>query len=193
MGVQRKRRRREERLEEDEQVREPAEENVLEKERPKEKEGTVADRVLDLQKTAGNRATTEAIARWGLPTPLAAAPQWPKEPQVIVDGVVIPLQAWSMTEGHGGAEGPDRSQLNDVNIVTALGDDTSDLMRKAAQGAGIKTVVIVVPTKDGRGFTVTLEEVVISSYSVSDKTVSLALSYRKRTFAETPPKAQPRP
>ena len=68
MGVQRKRRRREERLEEEEaQGREPAEENVLEKERPKEKEGTVADRVLDLQKTAGNRATTEAIARWGLP------------------------------------------------------------------------------------------------------------------------------
>jgi hypothetical protein len=194
MGVQRKRRRREERLEEEEQAREPAQENVLEQERPKEKEGTVADRVLDLQKTAGNRAATEAIARWGLPTlPLSAAPQWPKEPQVIIDGVVIPLQAWSMTEGHGGATGPDRSQLNDVNIVTALGDHSTDLMRKATQGAGVKTVVIVVPTKDGKGYTVTLEEVVISSYSVSDKTVSLALSYRKRTFAETPPKAQPRP
>ena len=96
-------------------------------------------------------------------------------------------------DGHGGAAGPDRSQLNDVNIVTALGDQSADLMRKATQGAGIKTVVIVVPTKDGKGYTVTLEEVVISNYSVSDKTVSLALSYRKRTFAETPPKAQPRP
>ena len=194
MGVQRKRRRREERLEEEEQVREPAEENVLEKERPKEKEGTVADRVLDLQKTAGNRATTEAIARWGLPTvPLAAAPQWPKEPQVIIDGVVIPLQAWSMSEGQNGARGPDQSQLNDVNVVTALGEESADLMRKATQGATIKTVVIVVPTKDGKGYTVTLEEVAISSYSVSDKTVSWSMSYRKKTFAQTPPKAQPRP
>ena len=56
--------------------------------------------MLDLQKTAGNRATTAAISRWGLPwLPMAAAPQWPKEPQVIIDGVVIPLQSWSMDGG----------------------------------------------------------------------------------------------
>ena len=66
-------------------------------------------------------------------------------------------------------------------------------MRKATQGADIKTVVIVVPTKDGKGYTVTLEEVVISSYSVSDKTVSWRCPTARRTFAETPPKAQPRP
>ena len=195
MGVQRKRRRREERLEEEEeQGREPSPENVLEKERPKEKEATPADRVLDLQKTAGNRATTAALSRWGFPGfPATAAPTWPKEPQVIVDGVVIPLQSWSMAEGHGGAVGPDRSHLSDVNVVTPLGDHSTDLMLKATQGGQIKTVVIVVPTKDGKGFTVTLEEVVISSYSVSDQTVSWAMSYRKKTFAETPPKAQPRP
>ena len=83
---------------------------MLEKERPKEKEATAADRVLDLQKTAGNRATTAALSRWGFPGfPATAAPQWPKEPQVIIDGVVIPLQSWSLAEGHGGATGPDRS------------------------------------------------------------------------------------
>jgi len=195
MGVQRKRRRREERLEEEEeQGREPSPENVLEKERPKEKEATAADRVLDLQKSAGNRATTAALSRWGFPGfPATAAPTWPKEPQVIIDGVVIPLQAWSVSEGHNGATGPDRSQLNDVSIVTPLGDHTTDLMLKATQGGQIKTVIVVVPTKDGKGYTVTLEEVAIGSYSVSDRTVSWAMSYRKRTFAETPPKAQPRP
>jgi len=196
MGVQRKRRRREERLEEEEaQGREPAEENVLEKERPKEKEGTVADRVLDLQKTAGNRATTEAIARWGLPAlPLAAAPQWPKEPQVIIDGVPIPLESWTLAEGHGpGTTGSDRSQLQDMQIVTQLGEHSTELMRKAVQGGNLKTVVIVVPTKDGKGYTITLEEVVISSYSVSDKRESWSLNYRKKTFAQTPPQAQPRP
>ena len=102
MGVQRKRRRREERLEEEEhqREREPAQENVLEKERPKEREATAVDRVLDLQKTAGNRATTTALSRWGLPwLPMTAAPQWPKEPQVILDGVVIPLGSFSWSEG----------------------------------------------------------------------------------------------
>ena len=105
MGVQRKRRRREERLEEEEeQGREPARDNVLEKERPQEKEATAADRVLDLQKSAGNRATTAALSRWGFPgVPATAAPTWPKEPQVIIDGVAIPLEAWSMAEGQGPA------------------------------------------------------------------------------------------
>jgi hypothetical protein len=196
MGVQRKRRRREERLEEEEeQGREPAQENVLEKERPQEKEATAADRVLDLQKSAGNRATTAALSRWGFPGfPATAAPTWPKEPQVIIDGVAIPLEGWSMAEGQApGGTGPERSQLNDVSIVTPFGPHSTELMRKATQGGQIKTVIIVVPTKDGKGYTVTLEEVAISSYSISDRTASWAMSYRKRTFAETPPKAQPRP
>ena len=184
-----KRRRRDEELEEQEREHERLQQELV------ASQATPADRVLELQKTAGNRATTAALSRWGLPTlPLAAAPQWPKEPQVIIDGAVIPLEGWSMAEGHDGAAGPDRSShLNDVNVVTPLGDHSADLMLKATQGAQIKTAVIVIPTKDGKGYTVTLEEVVISSYSVSDRTVSWALSYRKRTFAETPPKAQPRP
>ena len=81
---------------------------MLEKERPKEREreASPADKVLDLQKTAGNRATTAALSRWGFPGfPATAAPTWPKEPQVIIDGVVIPLEAWSMAEGHNGARG----------------------------------------------------------------------------------------
>ena len=66
--------------------REPAQERAGEG-AAEEREATPADRVLELQKTAGNRAVGAALARWGLPwLPLAAAPQWPKEPQVIIDG-----------------------------------------------------------------------------------------------------------
>lgn len=197
MGVQRKRRRREERLEEEEQVREPAEENVLEKERPREKQPTAADRVLDLQKTAGNRATTAALSRWGPPRlPVTAAPQWPKEPQVIVDGIVIPLGSFSWAEqprvGVGGTSNG-RPQFNDVQVMTTLGDHSADLARMASHGERIKTVMIVMPGKDGKGYTVTLHDVLIIGYSISEKQESWTLNFAKKEFSQEPPKAQPRP
>jgi hypothetical protein len=199
MGVQRKRRRREERLEEEErqQGREPAQENVLEQERPREKEATPADRVLDLQKAAGNRAVGAALSRWGLPwLPLAAAPQWPKEPQVIVDGVVIPLASFSWAEQPGagaGATSPEPRQFSDINIMTALGDHSTDLARRTTSGERIKTVVIVMPGKDGKGYTLTLYDVYISGYSISDKHESWSMNFGKKEFSQEPPKAQPRP
>jgi hypothetical protein len=200
MGVQRKRRRREERLEEEEQERgrEPAEEAVQEKERPQEREATAVDRVLDLQKTAGNRATTEAISRWGMPwLPLAAAPQWPKGPQVILDGVVIPLESWSWAEtsaGTGaGPTGQGVAHLDDINVTTVSGDHSSDLMQKTAQGQPIKTVFIVVPGKDGKGVTIKLENVMITSYQTSGSSgggapvETWSLSYTKRELTQAPP------
>jgi hypothetical protein len=199
MGVQRKRRRREERLEEEE-AREPSPENVLEKERPREREreATPADRVLDLQKTAGNRAVGATLSRWGLPWfPQTAAPQWPKEPQVIVDGVVIPLQSWSWSEDRGGtgagSTGGERTQLNDVHVMTKMGDHSSDLMLKVAQGHRIKTVLIVIPGKDGKGYTLTLTDAVITGYSISEQLESWSLSFAKKEFNWSPPRAQPRP
>jgi len=189
MGVQRKRRRREERLEEEEQAREPAQENVLEK----EKEATPADRVLDLQKTAGNRAVGAALSRWGLPWfPATAAPQWPKEPQVIVDGLVIPLESFSWAEG-GTSTAPGQAQFNDVHIMTTLGDHSPELARRITNGEPIRTVVIVMPGRDGKGFTVTLHDGVITSYSISEKHESWSLNFRKKEFGQEPPKAQPRP
>jgi hypothetical protein len=200
MGVQRKRRRREERLEEEEQAREPSPESVLEKERPREREreATPADRVLDLQKTAGNRAVGATLSRWGLPWfPQTAAPQWPKEPQVIVDGVVIPLRSWSWSEGSGGTGagsiGAEQTRLNDVHVMTTMGDHSSDLALKIAQGRHIKTVLIVVPGKDGTGYTITLTDVLITSYSISEQLESWSLSFAKKEFGQSPPQAQPRP
>jgi hypothetical protein len=199
MGVQRKRRRREERLEEEEQERgrEPEQESVLEKERAQEREPTAVDRVIDLQKTAGNRATTAALSRWGIAAlPLAAAPQWPKEPQVIVDGMVIKLESWGWagqtpTTG-AGSVGAGRVQLNDANLQTALGDHSSDLARKCTGGEPIKTLVVVVPGKDGKGVTFTFHDVIITSYSISGNQESWSINFRSKEFSETPPKAQPR-
>jgi hypothetical protein len=196
MGVTRKRRRREERLEEEEQARDPAEENVLEKERPREKEATATDRVLDLQKTAGNRATTAALSRWGFPgVPATAAPQWPKEAQVIIDGRAIPLQSWgsSHQSSTSGSTGRESVPLNDANIQTAVGEHSADLWRKAGEGGHIKTVVIVLPGKDGKGITFTFHDVLITGYSMSGQDEIWSINFAKKEFSTEPPKAQPRP
>jgi hypothetical protein len=199
MGAQRKRRRREEREEEEEERgREPAEENVLEKERPQEREATAFDRVIDLQKTAGNRATTAAISRWGLPwLPLAATPQWPKEAQVIIDGQALPLQSWgwpNRTPGTGGSStGDGKVEFDDVNVTTTLGEHSADLAEKCARGTPIKTVVIVVPDKDGKGITLTFHDVLITSYSVSGNGEAWSMNFAKKEFSLAPPQAQPRP
>ncbi len=199
MGVQRKRRRREERLEEEEQERgrEPAEEAVQEKERPQEREATAVDRVLDLQKTAGNRATTEAISRWGLPwLPMAAAPQWPKEPQMIADGTVIPILSWSLadrTSGAGAGTGAGSPESNSEIIVsTTVGSHSADLLLRSAEGRPFKTVYIVVPGKDGKGMAIELEGVMITSYQTSGSAhggnvETWSLSYTKREFTTAPP------
>ena len=195
MGAQRKRRRREERLEEEEeQGREPPQQAVQEKER--EREATPADRVLELQKTAGNRATTAALSRWGFPWfPATAAPQWPKEPQVIVDGKVIPLQSWSWSThspgtGSGGT-GAGKAHFDGVNVTTAMGDHSAELALKTAEGQHIKTVLIVVPGKDGKGVTLTFTDVLIMSYSISGDAESWSLSFATKEFSQSPPPAQP--
>jgi Type VI secretion system effector, Hcp len=197
MGVQRKRRRREE-LEE-EQGREPAQEQVEEKERPQEREASPTDKVLELQKTAGNRAVGAALARWGLPwIPQTAAPEWPKEAEVILDGEVIPLSSFSWTgsnsTGGAGSAGVEKPQfVNEVNVTTPAGEHSAELFQKTVHGEPIKTVIIVVPGKDGKGFTITLTDVLISNYQTNGPTDSWSLSFAKREFSQSPPQAQPRP
>ncbi len=191
MGVQRKRRRREEEREDEEEREQPRE-----KEREVATESTPADRVLELQKTAGNRAVGAAISRWGLPwLPQTLAPQWPKEPQVIVDGMVLPMSSFSWSDPQGGtgaSQGTPRTD-GDVIITTTVGDHSSDLWQRTAEGKPFKTVIIVVPHKNGTGATITLTEAFLTSYTVSGQTESWGLQFQKRELSQSPPQAQPRP
>ena len=192
MGVRRKRRRREE-LEEEQQL-EPATEQ---KEAPAAAPAAPADRALELQKTAGNRAVGAALSRWGLPwIPVTRAPQWPKEAQVIVDGTVIPLSSWSWANrgagaGVGTGTGRGKAEFNEIVVTTALGEHSTDLALSTAQGRHIKTVIIVVPGKDGKGVTITLTDVLISSYQISGDQESWSLSFGSKEFSQSPPPAQP--
>jgi hypothetical protein len=183
-----KRRRREEELEEEEQEHEPV-----------ASQATPADRVLELQKTAGNRATGEAIARWGLGwLPLAAAPRWPKEPQVVIDGdLVLPLVSYSGinhrpagTPGGGSPGdrdgGAERRSMEDVFITVATGDHSAKLAHAATQGRHLGKVEIIVPGHGG-GIRFTLIDVVVSSYQVTDQLDTYALNFAKHEFSTAPP------
>ncbi len=79
---------------------------------------------LELQKTAGNRAVGAALGRWPMWFSKPHA-QWPKEPQVIVDGTAIPMVSfsWGESTGHG-AGGGNTITLKDVLLTSfsAAGD-----------------------------------------------------------------------
>ena len=52
-------------------------------------------------------------------------------------------------------------------------------------------MIIVVPGKDGKGVTVTLTDVLISSYQISGDQESWSLSFAGKEFSQSPPPAQP--
>ena len=192
MGVRRKRRRREEELEEEQQL-EPATEQ---KDAPAATPAAPTERALELQKTAGNRAVGAALSRWGLPwVPVTRAPQWPEDAEVIVDGKVIPLLSWSWADRGGGGvgtgSGRGKAEFSEIRVNTELGDHSADLALRTAEGRHIKTVIIVVPGKDGKGLTITLTDVLISSYQISGNEESWSLSFAAKEFSQSPPPAQP--
>ena len=170
---------------------------------PEAADGAAA-RVLELQKTVGNRATGQALARW----PLFAAPQpvaqWPKHLEMVIDGkTVIPLESAQMgTERHltnATGTGVNREkpvdETGEMVVTLKQGDWSSDLFREALYGRGFKMVEIVFPGKDGKGVRLILSDVLISSYSVSGHggtgldgpLESLTLNFKKREFSQDPP------
>lgn len=164
-----------------------------------------ADKALELQKSAGNRAVGAALNRWSLPwVPQTAPPvaKWPKEPQAVFDGkLVVPIKSWNdagrSPAGAGGtgqqsqrgdAEGP-----GEIVIVTEMGDYVVDLHKATVAGKAYGKVEIIVPGPNGTGIRVELENVYIVSYQTSGDghhsggTQSYQLSFSKRKFSHAPP------
>jgi type VI secretion system (T6SS) effector Hcp len=196
MGAQRKRRKRREDELEEREGRDPAEEAVQEKEE-REKEMTPADRVLALQKTAGNRAVGAAVARWGINTlPLAAAPHWPKERQIIADGLMLPLESWSWGSSQqitGSANVGKGDDSGEIVVTIKRGDHSAEWWQRVARGDAFNTVLIVQPSKDGRGITITLGDVMLTNVQSSDELETYSLHFKTRSLSESPPQVQPRP
>jgi Type VI secretion system effector, Hcp len=183
----------------------PAAEEKAVEEKAVEAEGAdgPAARVLELQKAAGNRAVGAALARWpvfGAPQPVA---QWPKHLEMVIDGkTVIPLESAQVGADrrltNPTATGAERERPVDESgemvVTLKTGKWSTDLFRESLYGHGYKTVEIVFPGKDGKGFRVILTDVLISNYSVSGRgdgpVDSIALNFKKREFSQDPPPAR---
>jgi hypothetical protein len=197
---------REEDLEELLEQAEPEAKEAIAAKAAESEEGAAA-KVLELQKTAGNRAVGAALDRWAQPwIPQAAQQQgtWPKEPQLIIDGkMVIPLESYSegnrnITAGSTGSgeREPEKDRFTgpgEMHVVFTLDELAAELARATAEGKHYESVQIVVPFKDGNGIRWVLTDVLISGYQVSGATsgkepvVALTLSFKKRELLRTPP------
>jgi type VI protein secretion system component Hcp len=161
------------------------------------KQDPAAAGVLALQKTAGNRAVGSMLSRWPVfGTQLLA--QWPKEPQIILDDTVIPIESLQEqaqnagTVGSGNANPPSSTGPGEVVVTLKMGKYSPDLFQQSLSGKGYKTVQIVFPTKDGKGVRFILTDVLISNYSISGggsdaPFESIGLSFKKRELSHDPP------
>jgi hypothetical protein len=195
-----KRRRREDELEEEREQLQEAE--------PEQQASaalaTVADKALDLQKTAGNRAVGAALDRWSLPWVPSTAPpaaKWPKEPQAVFDGkLVVPIRSWSdanaspaLVGRSGQGKRGDPEGEGEIVIVAEIGDFIVELHKAVLEGKTYGKVEIIVPGPNGTGIRVELENVQIASWSTSGDAShpggvqSYQLSFSKRKVSNAPP------
>jgi hypothetical protein len=146
---------------------------------------------LELQKTAGNRAVGAALDRWPMPSAAKApAPEWPKEPQVIVGSDVMELVAWSWAESHQpGSVGEGKADAKEISLTTRSGEFSADIFQHAQSGAPFKEVVVVVPGRPGRGMTITLTEAVVVSLSggTYGDAETWNLQFKERKLGNSPP------
>ena len=163
-----------------------------------------AARVLELQKTAGNRATGQALARWPLFGAPQAVAQWPKHLEMVIDGkTVIPIESAQVgTQRHltdPTGTGTNREtvvdQSGEMVVTLQQGEWSTDLARESLYGHGYETVEIVFPGKDGKGVRIILSDVLISGYTVSGHggdahgtpMESITLNFKKRELSQDPP------
>lgn len=197
--VRAKRRRREDELEEEREQLQEAEADPEQQAAPAP--ASLADKALDLQKTAGNRAVGAALGRWPLPSTAPPVAKWPKEAQAVFDEkLVVPIKSWSdanagpnLVGRSGQANRGDPEGEGEIVIVTEMGDYVVDLHKATLAGKAYGKVEIIVPGPNGTGIRVELENVYIVSYQTSADgqhgggVQSFSLSFKKRKVSNAPP------
>lgn len=151
-----------------------------------------ADRVLALQRKAGNRAVGAALARWGVGwLPLAGAPAWPKRPEVrFGPDLVVPLEAVNELQGPPTRKGREEEEADpggNMHLTFEQGDHSATLLHAAAQARRFDVVDVIITRGDGTGIRYTLTKVYVTGYQISGKHETVTLSFAKREFSMAPP------
>jgi hypothetical protein len=158
--------------------------------------------LLELQKTAGNRAVGAVLDRLAHDATHAAPAGgggWPKEKQIIFDGSGVPLE--SVNLGAVGAARPGSGSRTpkpdefggpgEISVVLPAGGWLNDISRAFEHGEVYKTVEIVVPGAGGGGLRLILTAVELSGFASSGggdhPLATVTLKFQKRTLSQQPP------
>ena len=149
-------------------------------------------RVLELQKSAGNRAVAAALERRAGP---AAVAGWPKQRQLIIDGTAIPLESYSESSlppaspvGQTKPRADEFTGPGEMIVYVPNGGWTAGLIRAARARQAYERIELVIPTKDGRGIRIILTAAaLVSLASASDDLYRLTLQFMAREYTQSPP------
>jgi hypothetical protein len=159
-----------------------------------EKSETPADKVLALQKTAGNSAVGAALERWAGPMAhkRSKLPTWPQSPVMLLGGE-DPLPIESVQEGTAGKRterDADPDGPGEFVVHMLHGKQSAGLHHAAVEGRHYAKVELVIPGKGGSGVRWILYDVYISASQVSGDSQTISLSYRHRELVHAPPAAR---
>jgi hypothetical protein len=158
--------------------------------------------LLELQKTAGNRAVGAMLDRLSHDATHAAPSGgggWPKEKQIFFDGTGVPLESVNLgvvsaTQPGSGARAPKPDEFGgpgEISVVLPAGGWLNDLSRAFERGDPYETVEIVVPAAGGGGIRLILTAVAISGFASSGggehPLATVTLKFAQRTVSQKPP------
>jgi hypothetical protein len=173
------------------QLKDEPEAEHAEKAAPKaEKTASPADKVLELQKTAGNSAVGAVLERMKAPTvqQKSKLASWPEAPQMLLDGD-DPIPIESVQDAVDDQPGKKKDPEGPGEMVVSLvhGKHTTGLQRAVVEGQHFAKVELVIPGKGGKGMRWILYDVYLSVGSLGRDSQTISLSYTSRKLVFSPP------
>jgi hypothetical protein len=158
-----------------------------------EKTATPADKVLELQKTAGNKAAGAVLERFagGKLNPMTRLATWPQAPQMLLDGD-DPIPIESVQDAVADQPGKEKDPEGPGEMVVTMlhGKHTTGLQRAVVEGQHFAKVELVIPGKGGKGMRWILYDVYLSVGSLSSDSQTIQLSFTSRKLVFSPPAAR---
>ena len=162
-----------------------------------EKTATPADKVLALQKSAGNNAVGAVLERWAGPLAQQRSksklPTWPQSPVMLLGGEdPLPIEsvqdANEQNAGRIGKEDPNGP--GEFVVSMQHSEKATGLHHKVLEGRHYAKVELVIPGKGGKGMRWILFDVYVTMSSISGAGQTISLSYRSRELVHSPPAAR---